>query len=542
MEATYMEDSAILDRDDPNVISPHQRLRRDSIAHLQGVGGVSWGSLSIGSWLRDEVMFHHNHRGQRKNSLYPIATRRRSSVIHPQDRGLHGFSTSPPVSYNAILPNLEEQYCKDYSCCGISLPGLHDLLKHYEEAHIDPAGSSATATVGNPKDQGVSRSKSKVIPSNSTTNNPNTPQHMNIIRQQLKHDGIHGHHNHHQVRRQSRSNSNTALGQQYMGHVPHSASPSPTSSQITSTQTTPLVGKNTALSSNHTTPAFSQTHRMNNKGGNLLDTVPTNDVFLNVMNQANIQKLGYTGQVPNQTVSFSNYSINFSDNINESSGMTEIRSPESIFRNNQPIQNKNHGSLSTRITPEPTVSVTTTHAHPDMLTNKPTGLVQNNPPLAQQSTPAKNDNNEQMKSPSTNNMPSPVQPPVNGTPQLRTDSTSSSKITTPTHSVENESVDLARRLYSYENEENKPFKCPVLGCDKTYKNQNGLKYHRLHGHQNQTLIENPDGTYSIVDPDSNEIYLENLQDIKDKPYRCDVCGKRYKNLNGLKYHRGHSTH
>lgn len=28
---------------------------------------------------------------------------------------------------------------------------------------------------------------------------------------------------------------------------------------------------------------------------------------------------------------------------------------------------------------------------------------------------------------------------------------------------------------------------------------------------------------------------------KEKPYRCDVCGKRYKNLNGLKYHRQHST-
>ena len=27
---------------------------------------------------------------------------------------------------------------------------------------------------------------------------------------------------------------------------------------------------------------------------------------------------------------------------------------------------------------------------------------------------------------------------------------------------------------------------------------------------------------------------------KHKPYRCDVCGKRYKNLNGLKYHKSHS--
>ena len=29
---------------------------------------------------------------------------------------------------------------------------------------------------------------------------------------------------------------------------------------------------------------------------------------------------------------------------------------------------------------------------------------------------------------------------------------------------------------------------------------------------------------------------------KEKPYKCEYCGKRYKNLNGLKYHRGHSTH
>ena len=27
---------------------------------------------------------------------------------------------------------------------------------------------------------------------------------------------------------------------------------------------------------------------------------------------------------------------------------------------------------------------------------------------------------------------------------------------------------------------------------------------------------------------------------KEKPYKCDSCGKRYKNLNGLKYHKTHS--
>ena len=102
--------------------------------------------------------------------------------------------------------------------------------------------------------------------------------------------------------------------------------------------------------------------------------------------------------------------------------------------------------------------------------------------------------------------------------------------------------DPARRLYVMDHEEHKPFKCPVIGCEKTYKNQNGLKYHKIHGHQNQKLQENPDGTFTILDPDSNEPFFDNAGNAKDKPYRCEVCGKRYKNLNGLKYHRGHSTH
>ncbi|KAJ1950754.1 Transcriptional regulator of ribosomal biogenesis proteins, partial [Linderina pennispora] len=30
--------------------------------------------------------------------------------------------------------------------------------------------------------------------------------------------------------------------------------------------------------------------------------------------------------------------------------------------------------------------------------------------------------------------------------------------------------------------DDKPYRCPVSGCDKAYKNPNGLKYHNLHGH------------------------------------------------------------
>jgi transcription factor SFP1 len=91
-------------------------------------------------------------------------------------------------------------------------------------------------------------------------------------------------------------------------------------------------------------------------------------------------------------------------------------------------------------------------------------------------------------------------------------------------------------------EEVKPFRCPVIGCEKAYKNQNGLKYHKQHGHQNQQLKENEDGSFSIVDPLTSIPYPGTVGMEKEKPYRCEVCGKRYKNLNGLKYHRSHAPH
>lgn len=43
-----------------------------------------------------------------------------------------------------------------------------------------------------------------------------------------------------------------------------------------------------------------------------------------------------------------------------------------------------------------------------------------------------------------------------------------------------------------------------------------------------------------MDPVTSIPYPGTVGMEKEKPYRCEVCGKRYKNLNGLKYHRQHS--
>ncbi|KAG2231828.1 hypothetical protein BDF21DRAFT_416273 [Thamnidium elegans] len=73
-----------------------------------------------------------------------------------------------------------------------------------------------------------------------------------------------------------------------------------------------------------------------------------------------------------------------------------------------------------------------------------------------------------------------------------------------------------------EDQSDKPYRCHIEDCDKAYKNANGLKYHRLHGHCSPS-----DGS-DILDA--------------SKPYTCSLgaCRKRYKNLNGLKYHIEHT--
>ena len=36
----------------------------------------------------------------------------------------------------------------------------------------------------------------------------------------------------------------------------------------------------------------------------------------------------------------------------------------------------------------------------------------------------------------------------------------------------------------------KPYSCPVPGCKKRYKNVNGMKYHAKHGHKKDTKYVN----------------------------------------------------
>lgn len=53
---------------------------------------------------------------------------------------------SPSYHSSSYLPKLEANFMKDFSCCGLTLPSLHDLLQHYEEAHAQKDPSQADLT------------------------------------------------------------------------------------------------------------------------------------------------------------------------------------------------------------------------------------------------------------------------------------------------------------------------------------------------------------------------------------------------------------
>ncbi|KAG8701106.1 hypothetical protein FRC08_004278 [Ceratobasidium sp. 394] len=77
----------------------------------------------------------------------------------------------------------------------------------------------------------------------------------------------------------------------------------------------------------------------------------------------------------------------------------------------------------------------------------------------------------------------------------------------------------------------KPFKCPTPGCNKSYKQANGLKYHITHGQC----------SFVPMDPRLEGLEEEDFDRVT-RPYDCRVgnCTRRYKNMNGLRYHYQHS--
>ncbi|KAF3097751.1 Transcriptional regulator of ribosomal bioproteinsis proteins [Orbilia oligospora] len=413
-------------------------------------GGMSWGGVSVGSWIRDDIIM----------------------------TGTSPFSyQSPSYHSSSYLPKLEANFFRDFSCCGKTLPSLHDLLQHYEEVHASQTGGHVQLP-----------ENVREFTRNNSTASVNLAGSMSaglsrLVQQQQLH--------HQKMAQQSQgqiSIRNDRLG-----------------SMSAASGGGVDVAEEMEMDDDDMTPPPNMNQMIPQQAGLRLST----QMPPNLMN--------------NPTVS----SVNTPNMPNPSTPATDrYRSPDSSGPGTPgPADIKNE------------------------LENLSNFGAMNLNYMENELDMTINDPGKHLFNPMGN-----MAPRAPGFPQMSLQQLRAAR--------ENE---LARRMnlegYMGNNvpgasipgneallqslwamQEDKPYKCPVIGCEKAYKNQNGLKYHKNHGHVNQTLHQNPDGTYSIINPETSIPYPGTMGMEKEKPYKCEFCGKRYKNLNGLKYHRAHSNH
>ncbi|KAJ5992016.1 hypothetical protein N7451_007740 [Penicillium sp. IBT 35674x] len=448
--------------------SARDKGRRESLAGSL-VGGMSWGGISVGSWIRDDIIM----------------------------TGTSPFTfQSPSFHSSSYLPKLEANFMRDFSCCGVTLPTLHDLLQHYEEAH-----ATKSPNQGHRPSQGENRAAMAAAA---------------IAQQQSQQHGNQG---------RGLQPDRTLDMQRKLG-------------QTTSTS-----------------------HHVD------LDTIDDMELDEPMVDDDDTTSQLFSPQLREGGQGFG--SSNQSSQLNlgmlpSHQGFSTPSQPGTPIGSGRPLSLQNNPTVSSVNTP-------TLMANPLQ-----TSQFRNTPDSSAPGTPAEIDesvvggfgdltmqhnamgqNQAQFGHFSGGNndmvdlcIDEPAKRLFSPTGGMGGPTNAHFKLSGAQYGPNS---DIARRIREQQllagvpdttsilpNEEPKPFRCPVIGCEKAYKNQNGLKYHKAHGHNNQQLHDNADGTFSIVNPETSAPYPGTLGMEKEKPYRCEVCGKRYKNLNGLKYHKSHS--
>ncbi|KAG8533914.1 uncharacterized protein KY384_001655 [Bacidia gigantensis] len=485
----------------PISMSGQNKPRRESLAGSM-VTGMSWGGQSVGSWIRDDIIMQG------------------TSPFSHQSQSFHSSS---------YQPKLEADFMRDFSCCGLTLPSLHDLLEHYEDNHHqqmrgsstegplpDPKAAIATnaaAAIKDPKSQ-------QQIPKTATPQRSNTPIQSQKTPTQTQSFAVQSSQEDETVGTMEMDDDfSQPQMQQYAMNPPR---PVQRSQFGQPAQRTPqldmgAVNGNNAylqhqgLKHSPTTPANG--NRPYYQHNPTVSSVNTPTLTAGPSNHPLQQEQFYTPQssapgTPREL------DANFIDNMNQ---MSMSFLPNATGFNDWNYQPNNE--MLDLCIDEPAKRL--------FARNDGTSSF---PPITTTNTAATSSNGPTSSGTTSSAPASAVQL---GDGQYSENSTLAKTIrqAQADAGVPDPSADGIP----------KPFHCPVIGCEKAYKNQNGLKYHKQHGHNTQTLQSNSNGTFSIVDPDTLVPFEGTRGMERLKPYMCQSCGKRYKNLNGLKYHKAHSS-
>ncbi|KAI0158212.1 hypothetical protein GGR57DRAFT_490838 [Xylariaceae sp. FL1272] len=458
-----------------SMINPNRepnRGRRESLAGSL-MNGMSWGGLSVGSFIRDDLAMA---------GTSPFT----------------GAAQSPSFHSNSYIPKLEAEYLRNFVCCDLKLDTMHDLLRHYETVHTG-ANAQPNRNGGSFQSQPHRLSRPSISMGSARPSSQGFQSQMGY-----------GH-----TTGMSGANGANGMGFGGMQSGRSSLSMDTNKQQMQSNDDMDAVGDmemDDAVGmmemddSSHRT--IQQTRQM--FGGQQRPQLQLNSSGLPQALRMNSQPptpgaSGF-GFQNNPTVS----SVNTPTLTTQQSGMDQLgdgadtpidNSSLDFMDLNSVVGNLNTSALSEFFIQDPAKRL-----------YSPGGGSANQQRVLQQ----------QMQ-------------------QFGLDQSQFPNITDPTHLAALQRAIANPDTFTMPPEEDKPFKCPVIGCEKAYKNQNGLKYHKQHGHQNQQLHENGDGTFSIVNPETSAPYPGETGMEKEKPHKCEYCHKRYKNLNGLKYHKQHSS-
>ncbi|KAF9327712.1 Transcriptional regulator of ribosomal biogenesis proteins [Linnemannia elongata] len=450
-----------------------------------------------------------SHSSSASTSYFPPAP-----SWHPLENSSFSFrfdsdferSQSPSFAADNVhvhAREFETAFCRDFYCCGLRLLDLHDLLQHYEECHVRfeeddedfvENDSEFFDEDGWSDSDSAPSSPSSASPSGSDLNSSVVPELGAAV------NHLHQSFPHHYPAHLLASRTNPTLTQHPLIHSTHPLYRRP-SSNISASDVE-------AASRNSTTHALEAFNSSLNGPSKRKAVVSLADIYAEDENDGHgDHSSAFSNAILRSRPNGSTIASDFLGPMAkrqavESNQRSTASSIYSDMHSAQTLE-KNHGGLGPY--PFHTGNMTTSTSmtsHPD-----PASL---NPSVY----------------PAANGRMGPIGP-LTTTRPLAMNSTNSPYVTA--------AVDLMRQrdeVFSLmedltrtgnTNTSDKPYRCSVLGCDKAYKNPNGLKYHNLHGHCS---------TGGMGETDSPET----------KPYVCTFleCGKRYKNLNGLKYHIEHS--